>query len=170
GLVDFSAKGSGGMKTGNKTNVGSKTSVPVASGGDAFGSVQNAAKSGGNGFTGTGSQSTFDDFGFGGMGSQTPVQSSSKGSGIGSQSNLDDFGFGGMGNQVPVQSSVGNDFDVLFPTSSSSAGNNASKGSDNFVNEQFAGAEDWGFDSETGGGGDVGGTTELEGLPPPPAG
>ncbi|GKB00411.1 uncharacterized transmembrane protein, partial [Tanacetum coccineum] len=180
GLVDFSAKGSGGMKTGNKTNVGSKTSVPAASGGDAFGSFQNAAKSGGNGFTGTGSQSTFDDFGFGGMGSQTPVQSSSMGSGIGSQSKFDDFGFGGMPSQppvqsssmgsgvggmpsqAPVQSSGGNDFDVLFSSSSASAGNNA--------NEQFAGAEDWGFESETGGGGDVGGTTELEGLPPPPAG
>ena len=32
GLVDFSAKGSGGMKTGSKTNVGSKTSVPAVSG------------------------------------------------------------------------------------------------------------------------------------------
>ncbi|PWA86928.1 Tetratricopeptide-like helical [Artemisia annua] len=172
GLVDFSAKGSGGMKTGSKTNVGSKTSVPTVSGVDAFGSFQNAPKSGGNGFTGTGagtgSQSTFDDFGFGGMGNQASAQSSSMGSGMGSSSTLDDFGFGGMGKQAPVQSSVGNDFDVLFPTSS--AGNNASKGSDNFANEQFAGAEDWGFESDIGGGGDVGGTTELEGLPPPPAG
>ena len=109
--------------------------------------------------SGMGSSSTFDDFGFGGMPGQLPVQSSSMSSGFGSQSKLDDFGFGGMPSQVPVQSSAGNDFDALFSSSSASGGNTA--------NEQFAGAEDWGFESDIGEGGDVGGTTELEGLPPP---
>ncbi|CAL5336698.1 unnamed protein product [Camellia sinensis] len=36
--------------------------------------------------------------------------------------------------------------------------------------QQFAGADDWGMDLEFGGGNEMGGTTELEGLPPPPAG
>ena len=31
------------------------------------------------------------------------------------------------------------------------------------------GADDWGIDSEFGEGNDMGGTTELEGFPPPPA-
>ncbi|XP_071730581.1 uncharacterized protein [Rutidosis leptorrhynchoides] len=166
-LVDFSSKPAAGMKSGSKTTE-PKTSV----------NHQNASKSSKNAFSsntnftssGAGSQSKFDDFGFGGMPSQpTPPVQSSRGNvgSIGSQSKLDDFGFGGMQSQPPVQSSGGNDFDVLF--SSSSTGN-GSKGLDNTVNQQFAGAEDWGFESDIGGGGDVGGTTELEGLPPPPAG
>ncbi|KAI3823537.1 hypothetical protein L1987_04976 [Smallanthus sonchifolius] len=82
---------------------------------------------------------------------------------------MDDFGFGGMQNQPPVQSSGGDDFDMLISSSSASAGN-TSKGSEAFVNQQFEGAEDWGFEYDIGGGGgDVGETTELEGLPPPPA-
>ncbi|CAL5394490.1 unnamed protein product [Camellia sinensis] len=36
--------------------------------------------------------------------------------------------------------------------------------------QQFAGADDWGMDLEFGEGNEMGGTTELEGLPPPPAG
>ncbi|KAK9067889.1 hypothetical protein SSX86_012000 [Deinandra increscens subsp. villosa] len=170
-LVDFSSKPAAGMKAGNKT-----------SGDDAFGTFQNAPKPSPNAFpsktsftgSGVGSQSKLDDFGFVGMQSQPAVQSSggnffqSNTSSMGSQQKVDDFGFGSMQNQAPVQSSGIDSFDVLF--SSSSAGN-ASKGSETSVNEQFAGAEDWGFESEIGGGGgDVGGTTELEGLPPPPAG
>ncbi|KAI3828681.1 hypothetical protein L1987_02789 [Smallanthus sonchifolius] len=175
-LVDFSSKPAAGMKAGNKTT------APTTSGDDAFGTFQNAPKPSANAFpsktsftgSGIGSQSKLDDFGFVGMQSQPTVQSSggnlfqSNTSSIGSQSKMDDFGFGGMQNQPPVQSSGGDSFDVLF--SSASAGN-ASKGSETSVNQQFAGAEDWGFESEIGGGGgDVGGTTELEGLPPPPAG
>lgn len=167
-LVDFSSKPAAGMKA------GSSTTKPTSSVDDAFGSFQNAPKPSTNAFSntsftssGAGSQSNFDDFGFGGMQNQPPVQSSG-GSSMGSQSKMDDFGFGvgGMQNPPPVQSSGGNDFDVLFSTSSAS---NAAKGSESFANQQFAGAEDWGFESDIGGG-DVGGTTELEGLPPPPAG
>ncbi|KAJ0802487.1 putative tetratricopeptide-like helical domain superfamily [Helianthus annuus] len=185
-LVDFSSKPAAGMKA------GSKSTAPKASGDDVFGTFQNASKPSASSFSsnstsftgsGIGSQAKLDDFGFGqppvqssGMGSQSkmdnfgfgqpPVQSS----GIGSQSKMDDFGFGGMQSQPPVQSSGGNDFDMLF-SSSSASGGNASKASEAFANQQFAGAEDWGFESDIGGGGgDVGGTTELEGLPPPPAG
>lgn len=172
-LVDFSSKPAAGMKAGNKTP--SKTS-----GDDAFGSFQNASKPSTNAFpsntsftgSGTTSEPKLDDFGFVGMQNQPPVQSSggnffqSNTSFTGSQSKMDDFGFGGVQNQPPVQKSAGNDFDVLFASSSSSAG----KGSENVINQQFAGAEDWGFESEIGGGGGDGETTELEGLPPPPAG
>ncbi|XP_076951208.1 uncharacterized protein LOC143624433 [Bidens hawaiensis] len=161
-LVDFSSKPAG-MKA------GSKTTKPTSSGDDVFGTFQNAPK------PSVGSQSKFDDFGFGGMQSQPAVQSKVNDFGFGGmqsqpavQSKVDDFGFGGMQSQPPVQSSGVNDFDALFSSSSAAS---ASKGSEAFVNQQFAGAEDWGFEAEIGGGGgDVGGTTELEGLPPPPAG
>ncbi|KAI3804535.1 hypothetical protein L1987_26151 [Smallanthus sonchifolius] len=142
-LVDFSSKPAADMKAGNKS------SAPTTSGDDVFGTFQNASKPSTNSF---------------------PSSTSFTGTGIGSQSKLDDFGFGGMQNQPPVQSSGGDDFDMLFSSSSASAGN-TSKGSEAFVSQQFEGAEDWGFESDIGGGGgDVGGTTELEGLPPPPAG
>lgn len=177
-LVDFSSKPATGLKA-------VKTNMPSKSGDDVFGSFQNASKPSTNAFPSTTSftglgmnaQSKVDDFGFGGMQNQPPVQSSgsnvfqsntsSMGSGMSSQSKADDFGFGGMKNPPPVQSSGGNDFDVLFSSSSAPAGN-ASKDSESFMSQQFAGAEDWGFESEIGG--DMGGTTELEGLPPPPAG
>ncbi|XP_071740798.1 uncharacterized protein [Rutidosis leptorrhynchoides] len=169
-LVDFSSKPAAGMKA------GSKTTAPKTSVDDAFGGFQNASKGSTNDFSsntsftsaGAGSQSSFDDFDFGGMPSQQPppVQSSKfNTNSIGSEPELDDFGFGSMKSQPPVQSSGTNDFDELFSSSG-----NASKGSDNIVNQQFAAAEDWGFEADIGGGGDVGGTTELEGLPPPPAG
>ncbi|KAI7743010.1 hypothetical protein M8C21_032675 [Ambrosia artemisiifolia] len=173
-LVDFSSKPAAGMKA------GSKPTAAKTSGDDVFGTFQNASKPSATG-SGIGSQVKLDDFGFGqpsvqssGVGSQSKLddfgfgQPSVQPSGVGSQTKMDDFGFGGMQSQPPVQPSGGNDFDMLF---TSSSGGNASKGSETFVNEQFAGAEDWGFESDIGGGGgDVGGTTELEGLPPPPAG
>ncbi|KAG4929361.1 hypothetical protein JHK82_046424 [Glycine max] len=62
----------------------------------------------------------------------------------------------------------GDPMDMFFTTISSSAsGEGAAAASDG-----FGGQDNWGLDSEFGGGGqDVGGTTtELEGLPPPPAG
>ncbi|KAI3690078.1 hypothetical protein L2E82_48053 [Cichorium intybus] len=162
-LVDFSSKPASNIKSGNKT------STPTKSGDDMFGSFQNASKPASSM---GGSQSKVDDFGFNFSNIQNPppVQSS-KPTSMNSQSNLDDFGFGGMQNQPPIQSSGGNDFDILFTSSSGGIGiGNASKDSENFASQQFAGAEDWGFESEIDGGGDVGGTTELEGLPPPPAG
>ncbi|KAL5163437.1 Sperm-associated antigen 1A [Glycine soja] len=62
----------------------------------------------------------------------------------------------------------GDPMDMFFTaTSSSASGGGAAAASDGFGTQ-----DDWGLDSEFGGGGhDVGGTTtELEGLPPPPSG
>ncbi|XP_027330617.1 cell wall protein RBR3 isoform X2 [Abrus precatorius] len=72
-----------------------------------------------------------------------------------------DFTGSATSNQTPVQQPSGGDpMDMFFTSSSASAGAHPSSEMD-----------DWGLDSEFGGGGDVGGaTTELEGLPPPPAG
>ncbi|CAI9776214.1 unnamed protein product [Fraxinus pennsylvanica] len=81
---------------------------------------------------------------------------------------MGDFGFSNPQSLNQSQrsgKSVGvNDFDTLFSSSGGSA--NRSQG---FVNQQFSGGDDWGMDSEFGGH-DTGGTTEIEGLPPPPAG
>lgn len=168
-LVDFSSKPGGGMNTGNKGNSKSKA------GDDAFGDFQNASKtnnptypsnnysagkSNSMGSSAGATYSNFDDFGF-----ATSSQAQSKPS---VQPNFaDDFGFstGQSQNQPSVQSTGMNDFDSLF---SSTGG--TEKGSEGFVNQQFSGGDDWGMDSEFGGGNDSGGTTELEGLPPPPAG
>lgn len=66
--------------------------------------------------------------------------------------------------QPPKQPSGANDFDVLF----SSTGGGGNEG---FTSQQFSEGDDWGINSEFGGGDhDTGGTTEIEGLPPPPAG
>lgn len=170
-LVDFSAKpAGGGMKTGIKANDKGKP-------GDVFGDFQNAPKLNANDYGGSNNAYGNDkgkpvDDAFGNF--QNAPKSSANafggsnnsftGSSSGGFSNMDDFsGIPSMKNQVPVQSSSGVDsFDVLFTSSSVSVGNDA-KGSQ----DQFSGAEDWG---DFGGGDDVGGTIELEGLPPPPSG
>ncbi|XP_022874667.1 uncharacterized protein LOC111393393 [Olea europaea var. sylvestris] len=81
---------------------------------------------------------------------------------------MGDFGFSSpqpQSQSQPSGQSVGvNDFDALF--SSSGGGANQSQG---FESQQFSGGDDWGMDSEFGGH-DTGGTTEIEGLPPPPTG
>ncbi|KAK4265805.1 hypothetical protein QN277_026810 [Acacia crassicarpa] len=73
--------------------------------------------------------------------------------------------------QKPVQTSGSDPLDMFF-TSSSAASGSASVASEGFGGQPSSEVDDWGIDSEFGGGGhDVGGTTtELEGLPPPPAG
>ncbi|RDX63775.1 Sperm-associated antigen 1A, partial [Mucuna pruriens] len=78
-----------------------------------------------------------------------------------------DINFAGSAasNQTPVQASGGGDpMDMFFSSSSAPAGGAGGQSSSE--------VDDWGLDSEFGGGGhDMGGgTTELEGLPPPPAG
>ncbi|KAL3812955.1 hypothetical protein ACJIZ3_014223 [Penstemon smallii] len=84
---------------------------------------------------------------------------------------MNDFGFSNTQsqtqNQPSVQSTGANDFDALF--SSSSGG--GTRGSEAFTSQKFTGNDDWGMESEFGGGNDTGGTTtELDGLPPPPSG
>ncbi|KAI4378940.1 hypothetical protein MLD38_016357 [Melastoma candidum] len=76
---------------------------------------------------------------------------------------FDDFGAAAKDfssqNQTPAHEPGAGDFDSLFPSSDVSGG------------QQQVEMDDWGFDSELGGGKDgSGSTTELEGLPPPPAG
>ncbi|KAK7264663.1 hypothetical protein RJT34_32273 [Clitoria ternatea] len=84
-----------------------------------------------------------------------------------------DFDFIGSAtsNPTPVQRSGADPMDMFFTSSSGSAGG-AAVASKGFGGQPSSGMDDWGLDSEFGGGGhDVGGTTtELEGLPPPPPG
>lgn len=78
-----------------------------------------------------------------------------------------DINFSGSAtlNQTPVQSSGGDPMDMFFSSSTASAGGASGV-------QPSSEMDDWGLESDFGRGGhDVGGTTtELEGLPPPPAG
>ncbi|XP_027920202.1 trophinin [Vigna unguiculata] len=126
----------------------------VASRDDGFGDFQNASKSSSDGFGDFQNASKPSSAAF----------SSAASPGI-------DFNFAGSAapTQNPVQRSGGGDdpLNMFFTAASSPAVGGAASASDG-----FGGQDDWGLDSEFGGGGhDVGGTTtELEGLPPPPAG
>ncbi|KAK4338899.1 hypothetical protein RND71_040361 [Anisodus tanguticus] len=167
-LVDFSSKPRSNMKS------GSKETKMNSSGDDVFGDFQNATKSGGSGFpsdpfptsnvnasTGSnsgGAYSKVDDFGFTNTQSQP---SATQSSGVG------DFGFTNTQSQpTATQSSGVDDFDLLFSSTTASSGG-AAGGSEN---QQFTGGDDWGFESEFVGANDSSGTTELEGIPPPPSG
>lgn len=180
-LVDFSSKPSASMKS------ASKASEKSGSGDDFFGGFQNATSNS----SGTLPPSNNDPFGnfqnapskmsgnndplgdsFGTFqNASSKTGGSSFSSGAFSTSKNDPLGFGffsGVSNtqsQPPKQSSGANDFDTLF---SSPAGGETG-GADGFINQQFSGGDDWGMDEEFGGNDGVG-TTELEGLPPPPAG
>ncbi|KAI4317538.1 hypothetical protein L6164_025401 [Bauhinia variegata] len=139
-------------------------------------SLNSAAKSG---------QSGPDDDGFGDFqnaskpNSTTFPSSTSSASNFGSSTGIDanigDFGFSSQksatSNPNPAHTSRGDPMDMFFSSSSASAGS-TSVGSEGLGGQPSSGIDDWGLDSEFGGGGhDVGGTTtELEGLPPPPAG
>ncbi|BAT77103.1 hypothetical protein LR48_Vigan01g303600 [Vigna angularis] len=124
----------------------------VASGDDGFGDFQNASKSSSDGFGDFQNASK----------PSSPAFPSAASPGI-------DFNFAGSAasTQSPVQGSGGSAMNMFFTAASSPAVGGAASASDG-----FGGQDDWGLDSEFGGGGhDVGGTTtELEGLPPPPAG
>ncbi|KAJ8573901.1 hypothetical protein K7X08_010412 [Anisodus acutangulus] len=161
-LVDFSSKPGSNMKS------GSKETKKNSSGDDVFGDFQNASKSGGSGFPSDpfptsnvnaskgsnsgGAYSKVDDFGFTNTQSQP---SAIRFSGVG------DFGFTNTQSQPSATQSSGvGDFDSLF-ASTTTGGNE---------NQQFTGGDDWGFESEFVGADNGSGTTELEGLPPPPSG
>ncbi|XP_047337714.1 epsin [Impatiens glandulifera] len=142
-LADFGSKPMGTMHSLGK---GTKASSED----NAFGSFQNAPKSITPGFSAN-------DFAF----------SSS------SYQKMDDFSVPSSKNPPPpVQSSGVDAFDSLFSSSSTAAATtgNGQGGSLGTQSQQFSAADDWGFDSDIGGGNDTGGTTEIEGLPPPPAG
>ncbi|EEF45584.1 chaperone binding protein, putative [Ricinus communis] len=156
-LVDFGSKQqAGGL------NSASKSSVKTSSGGkDGFGDFQNATGSSATAFP---------------SGNFAASNNGFTGSGNTFNSDVNDFGFG-MPNkdsapqkQTSVQTASGDPLEMLF---SSSAGGAASA-SGGAGGQQFSEVDDWGLDSGFGGGAgdDLGGatTTELEGLPPPPAG
>ncbi|KAL8100392.1 uncharacterized protein LOC141683981 [Apium graveolens] len=140
-LLNFGAKQPTGMKSESKGSSNKKAGLVD----DGFGDFQKAPK--------------------------PNVSASNNGTSVnssgGSYSKMDDFGFSATPNQPPVQSNVSasNDFDVLF--SSPSVGGGAS-GLEDLGGQQSSGIDGW--DTEFGGGDDMGGTTELEGLPPPPSG
>lgn len=150
-LVDFGSKQSGGGL--NSTSKNNKINASD----DGFGDFQNTSKSSSTAFPSSGFSSSNDDF---------------MGVNLGFNSKMSDFGMPsvdfGSKNETVVQSSGGDPLDMLFSSSSASAGGAIG-------GQQTSEVDDWGIDSEFGGGGigghDVGGsTTELEGLPPPPAG
>ncbi|XVE82192.1 hypothetical protein DITRI_Ditri15bG0127700 [Diplodiscus trichospermus] len=148
-LFDFSSKPSGTLNSGS--NKGNKAKVAD----DLFGDFQNASKPS----TTSGFGSSNNDF---------------MGSNMASGLNMDDFGMPatnvGSQSQPSVQSSGGDPLDMFFSSSSASAGA-ATQATGGGGGQQFSGVDDWGLDSEFGGGTDEGGsTTELERLPPPPAG
>ncbi|KAK6930209.1 Tetratricopeptide repeat [Dillenia turbinata] len=171
-LVDF------GTKQGSSLNAASKSSESAsASNVDdlGFGDFQNASKGSASGV------SSPDDFGFGSFqnasqGSATGVSSSDlfgnsmngMGASSGLGSKMDDFGMSpnNLTSQTQSWSTSVDPLDMLFTSSSSSAAPSASGGTGS---EPFAGIDDWGADAGFGDH-DAGGTTELEGLPPPPAG
>ncbi|OVA02613.1 Tetratricopeptide repeat-containing domain [Macleaya cordata] len=70
--------------------------------------------------------------------------------------------------QPPPQSKGVDPLDMLFSSSTGSAP--AVPGGSNSQNQLFSEVEDWGNLGPQFGGDDAGSTTELEGLPPPPAG
>ncbi|KAF3456275.1 hypothetical protein FNV43_RR00925 [Rhamnella rubrinervis] len=148
GLADFGSKQSDSLNSASKSN-------KVSSGDDAFGNFQNASKP---------SSTTTTTF--------TPTSHTAKGDNfMGSNSGSGfDMNFGMPTNQTPAQSSSADPIDLLFSSSTTSTGG-AAAANNGVGGQQSSEVDDWGFDSEFGGGNDVGGsTTELEGLPPPPAG
>ncbi|XP_050219116.1 uncharacterized protein LOC126669638 [Mercurialis annua] len=151
-LVDFGSK----QQSGSLNSVGKSSAKTSSSENDGFGVFQNATKS---------SAAAAPSSGFG--------ANSFEFMGSNASSNIGDFGMPKMDfasqKQTPVQTASVDSFDILFP-SSSAAPTIASGG---LGGKQFSELDDWGVDSDFGGGvvDDVGGsTTELEGLPPPPAG
>ncbi|KAL6990008.1 hypothetical protein U1Q18_015760 [Sarracenia purpurea var. burkii] len=143
-LVDFGSKPAGSMNSSGKDNKNNKST----SGSDVFDDFQSASKSSTPEFVAK---------------SFPEVKKNSMGSDFGLNSKMGDFVFPISQNQPPMSSGV-DAFDSLFTSSSAPTGG-APKES-----EGFSGADDWGLEPGFGGGDDMGGTTELEGLPPPPPG
>eukprot|EP00262_Sarcandra_glabra_P020302 TRINITY_DN800_c0_g1_i1.p1 TRINITY_DN800_c0_g1~~TRINITY_DN800_c0_g1_i1.p1 ORF type:complete len:517 (+),score=73.40 TRINITY_DN800_c0_g1_i1:152-1702(+) len=175
-LVDFGSKPPVNASNNNK-NKSSEYS---------FGDFQDAAKTGGSGVTSNpfppvngnsnASNSAFPSDPFPPVNSNSkslnsafpsdpfpPVNSNSKASNSASVPKMDDFGLPDQG----FASQKGVDpLDMLFSSSASTAAP-AAEGSGN---QPFSEIDDWGLDSEFAGSDMGGGTIEIEGLPPPPAG
>ncbi|RAL40031.1 hypothetical protein DM860_008171 [Cuscuta australis] len=148
--------GSGGMGAKDPfstlVDFGSKPTPGVSSGShvdDAFGDFQNGSKS-----PLPFSSNTFPS-------SNTASAPSSANT---SHMKVDDYGFSNTQSTTFAQPTTGGmDFDSLFQSSTTSFEESPGE------SQPFSGGNDWGFESEFGGN-DSGGTTELEGLPPPPSG
>lgn len=153
-LVDFGSKSSGNLNSTSK-------SQNINSSEDSFGDFQNASNPTTTAFPSSRSNGSGVDF---------------KGSSFNPGINMGDFGMPSMdfGSKVQdtVQTTASDPLDMLFSSSKAPPGG-APVASVMAGASQSLDADDWGLDSEFGGGGhDVGGgsTTEIEGLPPPPAG
>ncbi|ESR32739.1 hypothetical protein CICLE_v10004804mg [Citrus x clementina] len=145
-LFDMGSKQSGGSL--NSASKGGK----AGSGDDGFGDFQNASKPSTAAFPSSSFSSSDNDF----MGS-----------------NMGDFGMPAMDHSTQnkpssqSQSTGGDPLGMFFSSSSASAGVGATASGGG---QPFSEVDDWGY-SDFGGATDDGGTTtELEGLPPPPAG
>ncbi|KAF8387724.1 hypothetical protein HHK36_026378 [Tetracentron sinense] len=123
----------------------------------SFGAFQNASKSGAPSFPSNVFPAT---------------NNNSMGSNSGSGPKMNNFGIPTKNvdceNQLPPQSTGVDPLDILFSSSSASAAA-APMASEGTGGQPFSEIDDWGLGSDFGGS-DMGGTTELEGLPPPPAG
>ncbi|XP_038901127.1 cell wall protein RBR3 [Benincasa hispida] len=174
-LVDFGSKSSGKLNSKSK-------SQNINSSEDSFGDFQNASNPSKSQNINS-SEDSFGDFENASNPSTTAFPSSRssgnggdfKGSSFNSGINMGDFGMPSMdfGSKVQdtVQTTASDPLDMLFSSSKAPTGG-APLASDTAGASQSLDADDWGLDLEFGGGGhDVGGsTTEIEGLPPPPAG
>ncbi|KAJ7955147.1 Sperm-associated antigen 1 [Quillaja saponaria] len=152
-LVDF------GSKQSNSLNSASKGVKNNNTGDDGFGDFQDASKPSTTAFSSSSSSANNSNF----MGSNS------------FGTNMGDFGMpaekSAKPNLNPAQTSGGDPLDMFFSPSPASDGVGAAA-SGGFGGQQSSEVDDWGLDSGFGDGGhDMGGTTtELEGLPPPPAG
>ncbi|KAJ7980306.1 Sperm-associated antigen 1 [Quillaja saponaria] len=153
-LFDF------GSKQSNSLNSASKDVKNKNTADDGFGDFQNASRPSTTTFPSRGSSGNSTNF----MGSN---------SGFGT--NLGDFEMptekSAKQNTSSTQTFGGDPLDMFFSPSSASTGG-AATASGGFVGQQPSEVDDWGIDSGFGDGDhDMGGTTtELDGLPPPPAG
>ncbi|XP_051152788.1 uncharacterized protein LOC127266557 [Andrographis paniculata] len=155
-LVDFTSKPVGGS---------SKQRDQSGLGNDSFGAFQ--SNTNGSSSTSSLDNDPFSSFGFSGSQTNNSKASGSSASAFSSGVSPDmigDFGFQSSQpsnpTQPPMQSSGGNDFDALFSSSGGAGG---------FTDQKFTEGDDWGINSEFDDS-SVGGTTELDGLPPPPSG
>ncbi|KAK0608023.1 hypothetical protein LWI29_024287 [Acer saccharum] len=147
-----------GSKQSGNPNLASKGSK-AGSGDNSFGDFQNASKPSTTTFSSNSFTYSNEDF----MGSSAGYGFKTGDFGVPTKDN-------GSKSQPSVQSqnTGGDPLDMFFSSSSASAGGaaNASGGG-----QPFSEIDDWGVESDFGGGNDSGvTTTELEGLPPPPAG
>ncbi|KAL1539117.1 hypothetical protein AAHA92_27781 [Salvia divinorum] len=197
-LVDFRSKSSAGMKSASKateksgfgddlfggfqnaTSNSSSSAFPTSNNdpvGDPFGNFQDATSKtsvdsfSSSAFSANNSDPLGDVFSnFQNAPSKTGGSSFS--SGAFPTTNNDPLGDFGFSSSVPTsqsqpkkQSSGANGFDALF----SSTPGGVTGGTEGFTTQQFSEGDDWGINEDFAGN-DSGGTTELEGLPPPPAG